>query len=354
MAIPSLGGTERAGTRTGHPCRRVGDLVNVAEPGHPGGTLGNARCRGACIGAIPGGPCRQAGAAMFHPGPIGVPFAMLRRRPLVRVGPTAVVQDRYRRPPPVFGMAVAAPPAPPAGPVAKREAMDDHGLYAALVQRGMTRRSFLKFSTAMAAALALPASYAPADRRGRRAPPRGCRSSGSAARPAAATPRRSSAPPTRRVSDAAPRRRSRVEYHESLLATAGAARRARADERDGALPGRLRRRHRGRDPDGRRRAPTAWSAAARSATSSARSATAPWPRSRSARAPSTAARRRRAAARRTPRGSAASSGDGTLVTLPGLPDERRQPGGRHRPLPHVPGAGRRSTRWAGRSSPTGT
>jgi hydrogenase small subunit len=39
--------------------------------------------------------------------------------------------------------------------------MDDAGLYAALIARGMTRRSFLKFSTAMAAALALPASYAP-------------------------------------------------------------------------------------------------------------------------------------------------------------------------------------------------
>jgi hydrogenase small subunit len=39
--------------------------------------------------------------------------------------------------------------------------MDDQGLYAALLQRGMTRRSFLKFSSAMAAALALPMSYAP-------------------------------------------------------------------------------------------------------------------------------------------------------------------------------------------------
>ncbi len=39
--------------------------------------------------------------------------------------------------------------------------MDDQGLYAALVKRGMTRRSFLKFSSAMAAALALPATYAP-------------------------------------------------------------------------------------------------------------------------------------------------------------------------------------------------
>jgi len=35
------------------------------------------------------------------------------------------------------------------------------GLYAALVRRGMSRRSFLRFSTAMAAALALPASFGP-------------------------------------------------------------------------------------------------------------------------------------------------------------------------------------------------
>jgi hydrogenase small subunit len=38
--------------------------------------------------------------------------------------------------------------------------MGDGSLYAALVERGMSRRSFLKFSAAMAAALALPASYA--------------------------------------------------------------------------------------------------------------------------------------------------------------------------------------------------
>jgi hydrogenase small subunit len=37
----------------------------------------------------------------------------------------------------------------------------DDGLHAAMVRRGMSRRSFLKFSAAMAAALALPASYAP-------------------------------------------------------------------------------------------------------------------------------------------------------------------------------------------------
>ena len=39
--------------------------------------------------------------------------------------------------------------------------MGDDGLYAALVRRGMSRRTFLQFSTAMAAALALPAAYAP-------------------------------------------------------------------------------------------------------------------------------------------------------------------------------------------------
>jgi hydrogenase small subunit len=38
--------------------------------------------------------------------------------------------------------------------------MVDDGLYAALVRRGMTRRSFLRFCAAMAAALALPPAYA--------------------------------------------------------------------------------------------------------------------------------------------------------------------------------------------------
>jgi len=37
----------------------------------------------------------------------------------------------------------------------------EDGLYAALIRRGMTRRAFLKFGAAMAAALALPATYAP-------------------------------------------------------------------------------------------------------------------------------------------------------------------------------------------------
>ena len=39
--------------------------------------------------------------------------------------------------------------------------MADDGLYAAMVRRGMSRRSFLRFSAAMAAALALPAAYGP-------------------------------------------------------------------------------------------------------------------------------------------------------------------------------------------------
>ena len=37
----------------------------------------------------------------------------------------------------------------------------DDGLYAAMLQRGMSRRSFIKFSIAVAGALALPATYAP-------------------------------------------------------------------------------------------------------------------------------------------------------------------------------------------------
>ena len=39
--------------------------------------------------------------------------------------------------------------------------MQEDGLYAALVRRGMTRRAFLQFSAAMAAALALPVAFAP-------------------------------------------------------------------------------------------------------------------------------------------------------------------------------------------------
>ena len=39
--------------------------------------------------------------------------------------------------------------------------MVEDGLYAALLERGLSRRTFLKFTSAMAAALALPAAYAP-------------------------------------------------------------------------------------------------------------------------------------------------------------------------------------------------
>lgn len=50
--------------------------------------------------------------------------------------------------------------------------MDDAGLYTALLRRGMSRRSFLQFSAAMAAALALPATYAPRIARAVEAAPR--------------------------------------------------------------------------------------------------------------------------------------------------------------------------------------
>jgi hydrogenase small subunit len=48
----------------------------------------------------------------------------------------------------------------------------EDGLYAALLQRGVSRRSFLGFSAAMAAALALPAAYAPRIAPADAAPPR--------------------------------------------------------------------------------------------------------------------------------------------------------------------------------------
>lgn len=39
--------------------------------------------------------------------------------------------------------------------------MPDEGLYAALLRRGLSRRSFLRFRAAVTASLALPAAYAP-------------------------------------------------------------------------------------------------------------------------------------------------------------------------------------------------
>jgi hydrogenase small subunit len=50
--------------------------------------------------------------------------------------------------------------------------MGEDGLYAALVRRGMSRRTFLKFTSAMAAALALPAAYGPTIARAVEAAPR--------------------------------------------------------------------------------------------------------------------------------------------------------------------------------------
>ena len=50
--------------------------------------------------------------------------------------------------------------------------MVEDGLYAALIERGLSRRTFLKFTSAMAAALALPAAYAPTIARAVEAAPR--------------------------------------------------------------------------------------------------------------------------------------------------------------------------------------
>ncbi len=98
--------------------------------------------------------------------------------------------------------------------------MGDDGLYAALVRRGMSRRSFLQFSAAMAAALALPAAYAPRIARAVEAAPRipviwlrGQSCGGDTeAMLRSADPSVSSL-----LLDVLS-----VEYHESLLATAGA------------------------------------------------------------------------------------------------------------------------------------
>jgi hydrogenase small subunit len=98
--------------------------------------------------------------------------------------------------------------------------MDDQGLYAALLGRGMTRRSFLKFSSAMAAALALPASYAPRIARAVEAAPRlpviwvrGQTCGGNTESLLRASDPSVSAMLLETLS---------IEYHESLLATAGA------------------------------------------------------------------------------------------------------------------------------------
>ncbi len=99
--------------------------------------------------------------------------------------------------------------------------MDDQGLYAALLGRGMTRRSFLKFSSAMAAALALPASYAPRIARAIEAAPRlpviwirGQTCGGNTESFLRASDPSVSSMLLETLS---------IEYHESLLATAGAA-----------------------------------------------------------------------------------------------------------------------------------
>ncbi len=99
--------------------------------------------------------------------------------------------------------------------------MRDQGLYAALIERGMTRRSFLKFSAAMTAALAIPASYAPRIAEGLTTAPRlpviwvrGQTCGGNTE----ALLRTSNPTVSSLLLDTLS-----VEYHESLLATAGAA-----------------------------------------------------------------------------------------------------------------------------------
>ncbi len=98
--------------------------------------------------------------------------------------------------------------------------MADDGLYAAMVRRGMSRRSFLQFSAAMAAALALPASYAPriaaAVESARRLPVIWIR--GQACGGDTEAFLRSSDPTTASLLLEV----LSVEYHESLLAVAGA------------------------------------------------------------------------------------------------------------------------------------
>jgi hydrogenase small subunit len=98
--------------------------------------------------------------------------------------------------------------------------MADDGLYAAMVRRGMTRRSFLRFSAAMAAALALPVTYAPriaeAVENARRIPVIWIR--GQACGGDTEAFLRSSDPTT----DSLLLDVLSVEYHESLLAVAGA------------------------------------------------------------------------------------------------------------------------------------
>jgi len=98
--------------------------------------------------------------------------------------------------------------------------MQDDGLYAAMVRRGMTRRSFLRFSAAMAAALALPLTYAPriaeAVSSARRIPVIWVRGQTCGGNTEAFL--RSSDPTTAALLlDVLS-----VEYHESLLAVAGA------------------------------------------------------------------------------------------------------------------------------------
>lgn len=98
--------------------------------------------------------------------------------------------------------------------------MVEDGLYAALVRRGMSRRSFLRFAAAMTAALALPATYATRIANAVEAAPRipviwlrGQTCGGNTE----AILRSADPPVAQLLLDALS-----IEYHESLLAAAGA------------------------------------------------------------------------------------------------------------------------------------
>ena len=196
----------------------------------------------------------------------------------------------------------------------------DDGLLAALLDRGVSRRSFLKFSAAMAATLALPATLRAAHRRRRRRGTPAAPSSGCAARPARATRRPSCGPRTRR-SPSCSSTSCRSSTTRRSWPPPGTARRALARRRDGAAT------RTGTSPSWRARIPTAEDGVycmvggrAVRATSCARSATA---RSATIAVGSCAFDGGAPAAAGGPTGAVGrrprSSSDGRLVALPGCP-----------------------------------
>ena len=120
--------------------------------------------RGA-IQALPFGRPDDAGVAACPNGPSWDAVGLPGPGRVARHRERAVVHSRPRR-----RRAAPGPTRSPSRPrllratttrVTSRMTGPDDGLYAAMLQRGLSRRTFLKFSAAMAATLALPASYAP-------------------------------------------------------------------------------------------------------------------------------------------------------------------------------------------------